>query len=152
MTAHNAKGLEFPVVMIAGCEEGVLPHVSALGDQAELEEERRLFYVGVTRARQELYLSSCLRRRVFGTLQHAEPSRFLDEIPPELLHLYGRPREAEDRFPLGCGVYHEEYGPGIVTRKWTAEGQPMVAVRFDSGRIARFPVKYSSLERISRDL
>jgi DNA helicase-2/ATP-dependent DNA helicase PcrA len=156
ITVHNTKGLEFDRVIITGLEDGVFPHYAStlMGlpvAGGELEEERRLFYVGVTRAREELYLSSCRRRRVFGTLQHAEPSRFLDEIPPELLRLYGSPREEEDRFPLGCGVYHEEYGPGIVTRKWTAEGQPMVAVRFDSGRIARFPVKYSSLERISRD-
>jgi DNA helicase-2/ATP-dependent DNA helicase PcrA len=156
ITVHNTKGLEFDRVIITGLEDGVFPHYAStlsglpLAGE-ELEEERRLFYVGVTRAREELYLSSCLRRRVFGRLQQAEPSRFLDEIPPELLHLYGLPREAEDRFPLGCGVFHEEYGPGIVTRKWTAEGQPMVDVRFDSGRFARFPLKYSKLERISRE-
>jgi DNA helicase-2/ATP-dependent DNA helicase PcrA len=155
ITVHNTKGLEFDRVFLTGLEDGVFPHYASTlmglpvaGE--ELEEERRLFYVGVTRAREELYLSSCIRRRVFGAMQQAEPSRFLGEIPPELLHVYGRGRE-EDRFPLGCGVFHEEYGPGIVTRKWTAEGQPMVAVRFDSGRIARFPVKYSSLERISRE-
>jgi DNA helicase-2/ATP-dependent DNA helicase PcrA len=155
ITVHNTKGLEFDRVFLTGLEDGIFPHYASTlmglpvaGE--ELEEERRLFYVGVTRAREELYLVSCLRRRVFGAMQQAEPSRFLGEIPPELLHVYGRGRE-EDRFPLGCGVYHEEYGPGIVTRKWTAEGQPMVAVRFDTGRIARFPVKYSSLERISRD-
>jgi DNA helicase-2/ATP-dependent DNA helicase PcrA len=155
ITVHNTKGLEFDRVFLTGLEDGVFPHYASTlmglpmaGE--ELEEERRLFYVGVTRAREELYLASCLRRRVFGTMQQAEPSRFLDEIPPELLHVYGRGRK-EDRFPLGCGVYHEEYGPGIVTRKWTAEGQPMIAVRFDTGRIARFPVKYCALERISRD-
>jgi DNA helicase-2/ATP-dependent DNA helicase PcrA len=156
ITVHNTKGLEFDRVLLTGLEDGIFPHYASTvmglpvaGE--ELEEERRLFYVGVTRAREELYLTSCSRRRVFGALQQAEPSRFLSEIPPELLHVYGGRREEEDRFPLGCGVYHEEYGPGIVTRKWTAEGQRMVAVRFDSGRIARFPVRYSCLERISRD-
>ena len=73
------------------------------------------------------------------------------QIPPESLHVYGQRREEEDGFPLGCGVYHDEYGPGIISRKWNAEGQTMVAVRFDSGKSARFALKYSSLERISRE-
>jgi DNA helicase-2/ATP-dependent DNA helicase PcrA len=84
MTMHSAKGLEFPVVLIAGMEEGLFPHSRAREDDAELEEERRLCYVGITRARKELYLTSAIRRRVFGEYQNTEPSRFLDEIPPEL--------------------------------------------------------------------
>jgi DNA helicase-2/ATP-dependent DNA helicase PcrA len=85
MTMHSAKGLEFPVVVIAGLEEGLFPHSRALEDEAELEEERRLCYVGITRARRELYLTSAARRRVFGEYQSTEPSRFLDEIPPQLV-------------------------------------------------------------------
>jgi DNA helicase-2/ATP-dependent DNA helicase PcrA len=84
MTMHSAKGLEFPVVVIAGMEEGLFPHSRAREDESELEEERRLCYVGITRARKELYLTSAMRRRVFGEYQNTEPSRFLDEIPPEL--------------------------------------------------------------------
>ncbi len=84
MTMHSAKGLEFPVVVIAGMEEGLFPHSRARDDEAELEEERRLCYVGITRARKELYLTSAMRRRVFGEYQNTEPSRFLDEVPPEL--------------------------------------------------------------------
>lgn len=85
MTMHSAKGLEFPVVVIAGLEEGLFPHSRAKDDESELEEERRLCYVGITRARRELYLTSAMRRRVFGEYQNTEPSRFLDEIPPGLL-------------------------------------------------------------------
>ena len=84
MTLHNAKGLEYPIVFIAGCEDGVFPHSRAL-DEGALEEERRLFYVGVTRAMHKLYLTHARRRAVFGAQSYGLPSRFLDEIPVELL-------------------------------------------------------------------
>jgi DNA helicase-2/ATP-dependent DNA helicase PcrA len=85
MTMHAAKGLEFPLVVIAGLEEGLFPHSRSSEDEAELEEERRLCYVGMTRAQSQLVLTSAARRRVFGEYQSTEPSRFLDEIPSELL-------------------------------------------------------------------
>jgi DNA helicase II / ATP-dependent DNA helicase PcrA len=85
MTLHTAKGLEFPVVVLAGLEEGLFPHSRSSEDEAELEEERRLCYVGITRAMSRLYLTSASRRRVFGEYQNSEPSRFLDEIPPALV-------------------------------------------------------------------
>ena len=85
MTMHSAKGLEFPVVFIAGLEEGLFPHSRSREDDAELEEERRLCYVGMTRARTRLVLTSAARRRVFGDYQSTEPSRFLHEIPQELI-------------------------------------------------------------------
>lgn len=85
MTTHSAKGLEFPVVIIAGLEEGLFPHARAIDDDGELEEERRLCYVGITRAQRHLVLTSAARRRVFGEYQSNDPSRFIDEIPPELL-------------------------------------------------------------------
>jgi DNA helicase-2/ATP-dependent DNA helicase PcrA len=85
MTLHNAKGTEFPVVFIVGCEDGVIPHSRALDEGAPgLEEERRLFYVGITRAMRELYLSSARRRAIFGAGTYGQRSRFLDEIPVEL--------------------------------------------------------------------
>jgi DNA helicase-2/ATP-dependent DNA helicase PcrA len=83
MTLHNAKGLEYPIVFIVGCEDGVFPHSRAL-DEGGLEEERRLFYVGVTRAMRKLYLTHARRRVVFGAQAYGMPSRFLDEIPAEL--------------------------------------------------------------------
>ena len=85
MTLHCAKGLEFPVVVLAGLEEGLFPHSRSREDEEELEEERRLCYVGITRARQQLVLTSAARRRVFGEYQSTEPSRFIDEVPAELL-------------------------------------------------------------------
>ena len=85
MTLHAAKGLEFPTVIIAGLEEGLFPHSRARDDESELEEERRLCYVGMTRAEQQLVLTSAARRRVFGEYQASVMSRFLNEIPPELV-------------------------------------------------------------------
>ena len=91
MTIHNAKGLEYPIVFIAGMEEGVFPHSRAL-DEGGLEEERRLAYVGVTRAMKSLYLTSARRRAVFGATQYGLRSRFLDEIPRELTDRADEPR------------------------------------------------------------
>jgi DNA helicase-2/ATP-dependent DNA helicase PcrA len=85
MTLHSAKGLEFPTVVLAGLEEGLFPHSRSREDEAELEEERRLCYVGITRARKQLVLTSAARRRVFGEYQSTEPSRFIDEIPADLI-------------------------------------------------------------------
>jgi DNA helicase-2/ATP-dependent DNA helicase PcrA len=85
MTMHSAKGLEFPVVVIGGLEEGLFPHSRSTDDEAELEEERRLCYVGITRAQRRLVLTSAARRRLFGDYQATEPSRFISEIPQELI-------------------------------------------------------------------
>jgi DNA helicase-2/ATP-dependent DNA helicase PcrA len=85
MTMHSAKGLEFPVVVITGLEEGLFPHSRASDDEADLEEERRLCYVGITRAQRRLVLTSAARRRVFGDYQSTDVSRFIDEIPAELI-------------------------------------------------------------------
>ena len=85
MTLHSAKGLEFPMVILAGLEEGLFPHSRSSDDEEELEEERRLCYVGMTRARQRLVLTGAARRRIFGEYQSSEPSRFIDEVPAELV-------------------------------------------------------------------
>jgi DNA helicase-2/ATP-dependent DNA helicase PcrA len=86
MTLHSAKGLEFPVVFVTGMEDGVFPHLRSLGDPDELEEERRLCYVGITRARDRLYLCHAWSRMLFGATDYNPPSRFLAEIPEELVH------------------------------------------------------------------
>ena len=96
MTLHTAKGLEFPVVFLTGLEDGVFPHLRTLGDVAELAEERRLAYVGITRARERLYLSRALSRSAWGAPSWNPPSRFLDEIPAELAEWSG----AVDRQPF----------------------------------------------------
>jgi len=85
MSMHAAKGLEFPTVIVAGMEEGLFPHARSTEDEDEVEEERRIFYVCITRARERLLLTGAARRRVFGEYQATEPSRFLDEIPATLV-------------------------------------------------------------------
>ena len=85
MTLHSAKGLEFPVVFLAGCDEGVFPHQRTFNVPSEMEEERRLMYVGVTRAEEKLYLTSAKRRQMWGEYKYYNPSRFIEEIPRQLL-------------------------------------------------------------------
>lgn len=89
MTLHSAKGLEFPIVFLAGCDEGVFPHQRTFNIPSEMEEERRLMYVGVTRAKEKLYLTSAKRRQMWGEYKYYNPSRFIDEIPPQLLNKIG---------------------------------------------------------------
>jgi DNA helicase-2/ATP-dependent DNA helicase PcrA len=95
MTLHSAKGLEFPVVFLVGMEDGVFPHLRSLGEPDQLEEERRLAYVGITRAQERLHLSSAWSRTIFGATQYNPPSRFLDEIPSELVDEVGGRRRGQ---------------------------------------------------------
>src|SRR6185436_1969644 len=94
MTLHTAKGLEFPVVLIMGLEDGLFPHSRSITEAPQLEEERRLFYVGMTRAEHKLYLTSARFRRYFGNMdqQVSEPTRFLTEIPQDLVEDVGERR------------------------------------------------------------
>ncbi|NCG24852.1 MAG: UvrD-helicase domain-containing protein, partial [Actinobacteria bacterium] len=101
MTLHGAKGLEFPVVFLVGMEDGVFPHIRSLGEPAELEEERRLAYVGITRAMKKLYLTSAWSRMMHGSTQYNPPSRFLDEIPSELIEEIGGSRMLRGRRDRG---------------------------------------------------
>jgi DNA helicase-2/ATP-dependent DNA helicase PcrA len=153
MTLHNAKGTEFPVVFIVGCEDGVIPHSRAI-DEGATEEERRLFYVGVTRAMRDLYLSYAQRRAVFGAGVWGRRSRFLEEIPSELVEsdedqspaafggfsgssFLGRTAArgargtgrtpAAARFGVGEDVVHATFGEGVVTG---VESDGVVIVRF----------------------
>jgi DNA helicase-2/ATP-dependent DNA helicase PcrA len=91
MTLHSAKGLEFPIVFMVGLEEGLLPYYLRLDNAEELEEERRLCYVGMTRARERLYMTSAVTRHLFGMGQRRIPSRFLRDIPQEIIQFEGRP-------------------------------------------------------------
>ncbi|MBI5303196.1 MAG: UvrD-helicase domain-containing protein [Chloroflexi bacterium] len=97
MTLHSAKGLEFPVVFMVGLEEGLFPHSRSFDDPAQMEEERRLCYVGITRAKDKLYLVNAFRRTTYGTSEASEPSRFLKDIPRELLASDGRRQIADHR-------------------------------------------------------
>ena len=104
MTLHSAKGLEFPVVFLVGMEDGVFPHLRSLGEPDELEEERRLAYVGITRARERLYLSHAWSRTLFGSTQYNPPSRFLDEIPQRLVEaIEGNRRTSRSGSWADCG-------------------------------------------------
>ncbi|MFM2436120.1 MAG: ATP-dependent helicase PcrA [Actinomycetota bacterium] len=117
MTLHAAKGLEFPVVFIVGMEEGIFPHSRALTDQNELEEERRLAYVGITRAKERLLLSHAWSRNLYGSKQFNPPSRFLDEIPSELLQREGSIDSGADE---GRGSYRPRPDQGTGQRiEWT---------------------------------
>ena len=99
MTLHSAKGLEFPVVFLVGMEEGIFPGYKVLGEPKELEEERRLFYVGITRAKEHLYLTNAKHRTIFGSTSYNSISRFVQEIPEELLDGYGKMKNSkEDEF------------------------------------------------------
>jgi DNA helicase II / ATP-dependent DNA helicase PcrA len=151
ITLHNTKGLEFDRVVVTGLEEGIFPHESSLDDADEIEEERRLFYVGVTRARERLHLTWCARRQLFGRWQEREPSRFLAEIPPHLLAVEEAEEAADDGWPLGAGVFHEEYGTGTITGRSASGGRLVLQVRFRSGRTAKFLPKYARLERVSEE-
>jgi len=157
ITLHNTKGTEYDRVIVTGLEEGIFPHEAGAGDAEELEEERRLFYVGITRARNELYLTCCRKRRLFGRETEREPSRFLEEIPGEDVEVLGRTEAGEpacgedDGWPLGAGVFHDDYGPGRIEGKKYTEGRLLVTVRFQSGKVARFLPQYARLERISTD-
>src|SRR3546814_3369704 len=95
MTIHAAKGLEFPAVFIIGMEDGVFPHLRSIGEPDELEEERRLAYVALTRAQERLYLSHAWSRTLYGGTQYNPPSRFLDEIPAELVNLRSEEHTSE---------------------------------------------------------
>jgi DNA helicase-2/ATP-dependent DNA helicase PcrA len=148
ITAHNTKGLEFDRVVITGLEEGIFPHSSSLGDLEDVEEERRLFYVSATRARQQLVMTWCLRRRLFGRTTEMSPSRFLEEVPEGMVRTTGREAAPAEQFPVGTGVYHDEYGTGVVERTWYTDGNELVQVRFQSGRVGKFLPKYARLERV----
>jgi len=117
MTLHSAKGLEFPVVFIPGFEEGVFPGLRSMGSDDEIEEERRLCYVGITRARERLFLISANSRTLFGNTTYNKCSRFMKEIPEELLDIKGRCEKVPDTFlswkeRTGTGV-HSGYGAGV---------------------------------------
>jgi DNA helicase-2/ATP-dependent DNA helicase PcrA len=105
MTLHSAKGLEFPVVAVAGLEEGLLPHYNANKTAEDLEEERRLLYVGMTRARERLLLTTCRRRRIAGRYQDQQPSPFLAEIPEEHLEVTDSPSLFDRGVQRAQGVY-----------------------------------------------
>ncbi len=174
MTLHNAKGLEFPVVFIVGMEDSVFPHHRALGDPDELEEERRLAYVGMTRAEQRLYLTSAWSRTLFGGTNANPPSRFLREVPAELVEdrtavdrggpsrramakvgvrsqYTGRPRpvdDDEDDLGVGDRILHPAFGPGRILELTGTPGSEEALIRFDESGTKRVLLAYAPLVRV----
>lgn len=156
MTLHAAKGLEFPAVFIIGLEESVLPHSRALYDQREMEEERRLMYVGMTRAREELYLLYATSRVLYGGVQYNAPSRFLSEIDtavPTESTGYTTPMDraeepSEPRYVLelheGDRVRHQAFGEGVVVE---VEGDN-AAVHFKTKGVKKLNTAFAPLEKI----
>jgi DNA helicase II / ATP-dependent DNA helicase PcrA len=170
MTLHTAKGLEFPVVFLSGLEDGVFPHMRSLADPSELEEERRLAYVGITRARQRLYLSRSTVRSAWGAPQANPASRFLEEIPEKLIDwrrlessvssrpaiaaLAARPSASSPgnrvviNLDPGDRVTHDTFGLGTVV---TVEGvgeRAIASIDFRDGGVKRLLLRYAPVEKL----
>jgi DNA helicase-2/ATP-dependent DNA helicase PcrA len=161
MTLHNAKGLEYDTVFIVGCEDGAFPHMRALEEGGE-EEERRLCYVGITRARRRLYMTWARQRRLFGRSERSAPSRFLDELPAELTERHGAapagggmawqqsaqsPVEPGPALELQTGddVVHASFGEGVVT---AVEPGGVIVVRFSGdGSERKLMADYAPIKR-----
>ena len=178
MTLHTAKGLEFPVVFLTGMEDGIFPHIRSLGDSGELAEERRLAYVGLTRARQRLYLTRAVSRSAWGTPAYNPPSRFLSEIPEELMDWR---REEPVSRPIGAGgfgaapssssaavklgdrvvgkgpmvslqagdrVTHSKFGLGTVVSTSGAGEKADATIDFGSAGTKRLLLRYAPVEKL----
>ncbi|MCX5684312.1 MAG: ATP-binding domain-containing protein, partial [Planctomycetota bacterium] len=175
MTLHAAKGLEFPAVFITGCEHGLLPHIRSEESESAIEEERRLFFVGLTRAKQHLFLTHARFRRIRGRSERRMPSRFLEEIPREVFkHVdettgtmptpfergggYAMPgpdriikpeKDAATGYAAGEVVRHATYGTGRIMAFETQGGRRMVRVRFNTVGEKLLDPKYAKLVRVS---
>ena len=163
MTLHAAKGLEFSLVFICGAEEGLFPHQMSIAEDGRLEEERRLCYVGITRAQRELYLTYAESRRLHGTETYPRPSRFLSELPAELLQevrprahvtrpAYVRPNSTEMEstggLRLGQHVVHATFGEGIVTNYEGRGSSARVQVNFSGVGSKWLVLAYAKLETV----
>lgn len=151
MTLHNSKGLEFKVVFISGLEEGLLPHAN-MKEDADIEEERRLLYVGMTRAMQFLYLLSAENRLLWGIVRPMKASRFIQEIPSQYIHYYSTYQEQEksqeaSTFNVGQKVMHKEFGAGTIQKIYQTSYGTTFNVFFEEDGISRSLIaKYAKLE------
>jgi len=159
MTLHIAKGLEFPVVFIVGLEDGVFPHMRSMTDPAELEEERRLAYVGITRAKERLYLTHAWSRSLWGGSNYNPPSRFLHEIPEELVRLVSSTDSSDEQLippaerrtlslAVGDEVFHERWGRGTVVAVSGRGPNAEATVHFEDEGAKRLLLAYAPLQRV----
>ncbi|MEA5445077.1 DNA helicase II [Gammaproteobacteria bacterium AB-CW1] len=164
MTLHSAKGLEFPLVFLTGMEDGLFPHQRSIQDPDGIQEERRLCYVGMTRAMKHLYLSYAERRRLHGSENYGVPSRFLAEIPAECLHevrprvQVSRPAVAgsglmdagrpADGITLGSRVRHAAFGEGVVLNREGDGPQARIQVNFEGVGAKWLVLAYANLEPV----
>jgi len=168
ITLHQAKGLEFPVVFIVGMEDGILPHFKSIDDPAQLEEERRLCYVGITRAKKMVYLVRAFRRRLMGSSAVGKPSRFLLDIPAHLITKGGvkegevswstpsaevkekalRMSEDLPEFKPGDHVRHDQFGEGVVVNYHKVKNDAEVVVAFDGTGVKRFLLSFARIEKV----
>ncbi|MBS4052880.1 MAG: DNA helicase II [Methylomonas sp.] len=163
MTLHSAKGLEFKLVFMVGMEEGLFPSQQATDDAGRLQEERRLCYVGITRAREQLYLTHAESRRLYGKDNYPSPSRFLREIPPETLQEIrmraniSRPvagsgasldslNAKSGKYRMGQSVRHEKFGEGVVLQTEGDGDQERVQINFRNAGIKWLMLAYAKLE------
>lgn len=160
MTLHSAKGLEFPVVFMIGMEEGIFPHSRALFDKSEMEEERRLAYVGMTRAKEELFLVYATSRALYGNLQYNPPSQFIGDAGvvkigtqenPNAFNsqVNTSPKNNEPRYQLelnpGDGVRHSVFGLGKVEH---VDGD-IVSVRFSNKNVVKLNTAFAPIEKVA---
>jgi DNA helicase-2/ATP-dependent DNA helicase PcrA len=160
LTLHMAKGLEFPVVFMVGMEEGIFPHNRSMDDPDQMEEERRLCYVGITRAKECLYLIHAFRRTLFGQSELGEPSRFIKDIPAHLIkgRQMAKVTEAplerrpilEAQFKTGDRVRHPKFGQGMVIESAVVGDDEEVTVAFEHQGLKRLLASFARLEKIGR--
>ena len=164
MTLHSAKGLEFPVVFLAGMEDGLFPHQRSVADLAGLEEERRLCYVGATRAMRQLYITYAEQRRLYGVDTYGQPSRFIGELPPELVEeirprlqvsrpVFVRRSSSLDEPPaanmrMGSRVRHSKFGDGVVLNFEGNGPHARVQVNFERQGTKWLMLSYANLVRV----
>ncbi len=155
MTIHNAKGLEFDNVFIAGLEEGVFPGIKSMESMEELEEERRLFYVAITRARKNLTISHARQRNIYGRFSGQEPSSFIDELPENLIERESPGINALSKsgvfFHEGDVVRHRDYGKGKIIKIYGVNGRHVAKIDFWDYAYMELVLEYTRLEKYSDD-